>query len=181
MDHNDRQFIMTKLKDGQKHESIAHDLLMRRALEEVESVAKDVASNEARTKWMMEQRYYTFLAPQPEPIITKQEGNVELVTRPNRQEYRVHCLDLPAFCKELGLDLKQMERVARGEIRDHKDWMVCWTGGSMDVGRAWKDPTPALRDEEARQNREKVEGKVWRKESVYTPDLPMVDWRPTQS
>jgi hypothetical protein len=180
MNYDDRQFIMSQLSAGKKKESVAHDLLMRRALEEVESVEKDVAQTEARQQWSREQSYYTLLGPTPAPVKIKEEKGQELWQQPGRQQYKVRLMNFAAFCKEIGLPLTKMQEMVEGKHRDVQGWSCIWTGGSFDTGRAWMDPTPQLRTEESMRAVAKAEPPTRRVMSVYTPTAPVIDWKPTQ-
>jgi hypothetical protein len=177
--HEERQFIIGKLTAGQKPDSIAHDLLMMGALEEVERVAQDMAEAEARQKWSREQSCYVIMGPQPKPEIIDKRPGVEVYQTPARQEYRVKVIDFAAFCKEMGLNLAQMTEVVEGKRRDVQDYRCVWTGGNFDMGRAWVDSAPRLNAEQAQRQRREQEG-TWKKQSVYSPVPPVIEWTPPE-
>ena len=62
VENKDRQSITERLAAGDKHDSIAHALLMRRALEEVEQVANWIAGAEHSAALIQQYIYYTVLA-----------------------------------------------------------------------------------------------------------------------
>jgi hypothetical protein len=174
--NEDRQYIASLLEAGQKPDSVAHSLLMRRALAEVETVAREMAVRERMTGFARQREYVTILGPRQEPVMVEKNSTVELWQRPARQEYRVRLLDFAAFCKSFGLDEKAMREVIAGNRRDAKGYECLATYATNDRGVAWVDPEPQKR---AIASRKAVEAQGPRiKESVYSPSLPVIEWTP---
>lgn len=178
MNHEERQYIAGLLAAGQKPDSIAHALLMRRALSEVEQVAQEIETTNRRMAEELDRIFYTIHGPQPGPVLVSKSKDVETYATPARQEYVVRCKDFAAFCKEMGLPLKPMTEVVEGRRRDVKDYICVWSGRHDDRGRSWVDPAP----ENARRavvQAEEAKGPVRRK-SAYTPTPDRIEYKPSR-
>lgn len=165
MNNNDRTFIAERLAAGEDKSSIASSLLMRRALEDVEKIAQDMAQAEARQQFQRDHAYYTVLGPQPQPVKVRDEGGVELFQMQGRQQYRVLVKDFAVFCREMKLDHKKMEAVATGQQPEHRGWISGGYAGRLyDMTGSYMPPTCA-EDQAAPEPKEK-------RLSVYqaTPD-----------
>jgi hypothetical protein len=181
VNNKDRTFIAAQLQAGQKPDSVAHALLMRRALEEVEKVARELAYSESRSAWITEQRYVTLFGPKLAPVLVGVENGTELWQSPARQEYKVRMIDLPAFAKEMGLDLKALREVTEGKRSDVKGYICLPTGAPFDVGIQWIDPNPENARRAERKAKEAEEAKHPRKKmSAYPLAAPVIDWTPAQ-
>ncbi len=182
MENKDRQFITERLAAGDKHDSIAHALLMRRALEEVEQVANWIAGAEHSAALIQQYIYYTVLGPQPELVLVRDEGGVELWQRQGRQQYKVLVKDYPQFCRDMKLNYKEMEAVATGSQYEYKGWISAGNSGfHYDQTRAAPPPpTPrALADAEADRDQAKRTPKV-KQMSAYTPSPDPITYMPTR-
>ena len=150
MENKDRQFISDRLAGGEKHDTIAHALVLRRALEEVEQVAGEIAGRERAGQLWQEYAYYCLLAPRPEPVKIRDENGVELWQQSDRQRYKVLCKDLAQFAKDYRLNFRELEAVATGAQYEHKGWISEGNSGYLyDQTRSAPPPNPRIAASEA--------------------------------
>lgn len=106
--HNERTFILELADQGHTPEDIAAALVQRRALVEVTGVLHDHAGTLSMAETVQAQWHYVFLPPQ------RAGEDIRAV--------RVYLHDMAAFCSQYGLREKEMEKLAKGEIDEHRGW-----------------------------------------------------------
>ena len=147
MNNEERQYTIRQLGDNPTQADIARAaaaLVQYRAEQEVRRVANDIisaAGSYERTKRLY---WYPLLSPKPAPVKVRDAEGVEMWQQPQRQQYKVRLSDLPAFCKENGLDLKAMTEVGEGIRKEHKGWLRApFQGGQFEMGKTYEEPRKA--------------------------------------
>jgi len=106
--HDERTFILELADQGRTPEDIAALLVQRRALVEVQGVLQDHTGRIVAQEIIQSKLHFVFYPP-------RREGE-------DPRAVRVYLHDLAAFCSQHKLNIADMERVAMGEIDEHRGW-----------------------------------------------------------
>ena len=114
-------------------EAAANEL---RAIQSAQFAGPSDAQQESNRK-----AFYSFYAPRGKTIEKKQADGVTMKQRPPLVEYKVRLVDLPAFCKQMGLNAAKLAAVGEGVEKEHKDWRQGSFSGNP-VDRQFQRGTP---------------------------------------